>query len=365
VCPNFDSREPLHDALPFVSVVLPVRNEGRHIDTCIERLLEQDYPLDRMEIVVVDGDSNDDTRERLAALQARHPDARLRVLENPDRIVPHALNIAIRAAAGEVIVRMDGHSVPDRDYVRLCVRALAETGAANVGGVVEPVGTTPFGRAVALATQHRLGVGDAKYRTGGAPGFVDTVQFGAFRRDVFDKVGLFDESMVRNQDYELNVRIRNTGERIYLDPAIRFTYTPRGTPKALWRQYFQYGWWRVETVRRHPRSIRLRQLVPPAFVSLLLTLGLIAPWSAVAAVAFAALALTYGVTIAWVAIRMARKHHSAPPSTVALAFVILHFSWSTGFLMNLLTGGRIPYRALPPRVPALGDDPPAPFGSGE
>ena len=350
------------NALPFVSVVLPVRNEGRHIDTCIERLLEQDYPRERMEIVVVDGDSEDDTRERLAELQARHPDARLRVLDNPERIVPPALNIAIRAAQGDVIVRMDGHSVPERDYVRLCVRALTQSGAANVGGVVEPVGTTPFGRAVALATQHRLGVGDAKYRTGGAPGFVDTVQFGAFRRDVFNKIGLFDESMVRNQDYELNVRIRNAGEQIYMDPAIRFTYTPRDTPGALWRQYFQYGWWRVETVRRHPRSLRWRQLVPPAFVSMLLVLGLIAPWSALAAVAFTALALTYCGAVVGVSVRLAATDDPVGPWKVALAFATLHFAWSIGFLLNVFTSGRFPYRAGPPSVPAMEDRPQAPGG---
>jgi hypothetical protein len=213
--------------------VLPIRNEADHIEACLERLLRQDYPRDRLEVLVVDGASDDGTPEVVERVRANHPDADLRLLDNPQRTVPPALNIGIRAARGDVIVRMDGHAVPAPDYVAACVAALARSGAANVGGVVEAEGATPFGQAVALATQHPLGAGDAKHRIGGAAGDVDTVPFGAFRRDVFDKVGLFDESLVRNQDYEFNVRIRAAGERVHFDPRIRFAYTPRGSARAL------------------------------------------------------------------------------------------------------------------------------------
>lgn len=338
------------DVLPFVSVVLPIRNEALHIEACIENLIDQDYPLERLEILVVDGRSEDDTRTKLRLLQERHPRVDLTVLDNPARAIAPALNIALQAARGQVIVRMDGHSLPARDYVSACVAALRRSGAASVGGIVEAVGATPFGAAVARATTHRLGAGDAKYRIGSEPDFVDTVPFGAFRRDIFDRIGYFDESMARNEDYELNIRIRDAGERIYLDPAIRFTYTPRGTVRGLWSQYFQYGWWRVETFRRHPRSMRPRQVIPPLFVATLLVTAFVAPWWQSAAYGLGALILLYGAVVLGTASRLAGHRVSA--FQVALAFAIVHAAWGLGFLTNLVTAGRFPYRARPPTIPS-------------
>ena len=337
--------------LPSVSVILPIRNEERHIEACLERLLTQDYPSERLEVLVVDGRSDDGTLEVVRLVQARHPEFDLRLLDNPERTVPPGLNAAIRASTGEVIIRMDGHTVPAADYVSACVAALRASGAANVGGVIEPVGTTPFGRAVALASAHRLGAGDAKYRVGGKPGYVDTGPFGAFRREVFERVGLFDESLVRNQDYELNVRIRASGERVYLDPAIRSAYTPRDGVPALWGQYFQYGWWKVETLRRHPRSLRWRQLVPPAFVVGLAILALAAPWSAPAAVAAALGAAAYLAVVVVTSWGLARELRQV--ARVALAFTVIHVAFGAGFITNLVSGGRFPYRAGRPRVPAF------------
>ena len=336
---------------PTVSVVLPVRNEGRHLQACLERLIDQDYPRDRVEIIVVDGRSDDATHDVLERVMSRHPNVRLRVLDNPDRIVPTALNIGIRAAVGEVIVRMDGHSIPERTHLTACVRALRSSGAANVGGGMRAEGTTPFGRAVALVMRHRLSAGDARYRTGGRAGDVDTVPFGAFRRDVFDRVGLFDESMVRNQDYEFNARLRAAGERVYFDPSINFVYAPRETPGGLWRQFFQYGWWRVETIRRHPSSVRWRQLVPPIFVGTFTTALLLAPWFLTASWALVAITAAYLGTVATVSLAIARSDGTATPLNIALGFAIIHLAFGTGFLTNLLTGGRLPYRSGPPAVP--------------
>jgi len=339
---------------PLVSVVLPIRNEADHIEACLERLIRQAYPADRLEILVVDGRSDDGTRDVVRQVQARHPDARIRLLDNPERVVPPALNAGIRAARGEVIVRMDGHSVPSDDYVARCVEVLAETGAANAGGVVEPTGATRFGEAVALATGHPLGAGDARYRIGGAPGDVDTVMLGAFRRDVFAKVGLFDESMVRDQDYEMNVRIRKAGERIRFDPRVRFRYTPRGTLRGLWQQYFEYGWWKGETWRRHRESFRWRQLVPPAFVAGMLGLTVAAPWLAAARYGWIVAAAVYLATVLAVSVRLAR-----PPvgvGAVAAAFGVLHVAYGLGVVLWLATAGRYPYRADSPRVPRLRED---------
>ncbi len=337
--------------LPFVSIVLPIRNEADHIGACISRLLDQDYPHERMEIIVVDGMSDDGTRARLRELQATSRRVAIRVIDNPAMIVPTGLNLAIQAARGDVIVRMDGHTTPALDYVSACVAALRTSGAANVGGVIEPTGLTPMGEAIAIVTSHPLGVGDAKYRTGGAAGNVDTVPFGAFRRDVFERVGLFDESMVRNQDYEMNVRIRRAGESIYLDPAIRSVYTPRSDIASLWKQYLQYGWWRVETLRRHPGSLRWRQAVPPVFVAALVVLALAGLAWPLAAVGWLVMVGTYGVLVAAVALR--RRSDRATPARIALAFATVHIAWGAGFALNVLSRGRYPYRSQPPRVPAL------------
>lgn len=335
--------------LPRVSVVLPIRNEADHIEACLERLLTQDYPKSLMEIVVVDGCSDDGTQEAVRRVKARNPCVPVRMLVNPKRTVPPAFNAGVCAALGSVIVRMDGHTVPDEDYVSRCVTALMSSGAANVGGVIEPVGTTPFGRAVALVMQHPLGAGDARFRVGGEAGDVDTVPFGAFRRDLFERVGLFDESMVRNEDYEFNVRVRASGERVYLDPSIRSSYTPRSTPRALWGQYFQYGWWRVETWRRHPSSLRWRQALPPAFVASLLALLVMGLLSTVASVSLVAGLATYFAVVVLMSWRLAGS--SASVWAVAAAFMILHVAYGAGFLVSLISGGRYPYRARPPHVP--------------
>lgn len=341
------------DPLPTVSVVLPIRNEVAHIEAVLARLLEQDYPRSLViEILVVDGRSEDGTREAIARFQQQHPDARVHVLDNPRRITSSALNIGISAAQGEVVVRMDGHAIPAADYVSRCVETLQRTGAANVGGVVEPVGQTAFGAAVALATRHPLGAGDARYRVGGAAGEVDTVMYGAFRRSVFEDVGLFDESMVVNEDYELNVRIRKAGHTIHFDPSIRFQYTPRGTARDLWRQYFRYGWWKVETLRRVPQSLRWRQALPPALPAALFVLMLTSPWSTAAAAALLAVVVSYSAATGAVAWRVA-----TPPASLVsvwLAFAVIHLAWGLGFLLNLVTQGRFPYRAEPPRVPGPG-----------
>ena len=342
------------DWRPLVSVVVPVRNEAISIEACLERLVAQDYPNECIEILVVDGCSEDATRTIVERFRARHPGVALRLLENHQRTVSPAMNVGIRAARGEVIVRMDGHAVPASDYLRACVRALARSGAANVGGVVVAKGATPLGEAVALATQHPIGAGDARYRIGGRAGYVDTVPYGAFRREVFELVGLFDESLVRNQDYEINARIRAAGGRIYFDPAIWFTYTPRGDVVALSSQYFQYGWWKVETVRRHPRSLRSRQLVPPTLLVFLLSTALAAPfWAPAPSLLVLALVLYLSI-VGVVSYRIARP--PASPLQVLVALVALHLSWSLGFLCNAVSRGSYPFRAGPPVVPHLVTD---------
>lgn len=333
---------------PMVSVVLPIRNEARHIRACLERLLTQDYPAEKLEILVIDGMSEDETRDIVQEIIREHPERRLRLLDNPKRIVPPALNIGIQAAEGEVIVRMDGHTVPARNYVWACVDALNRSGAVNVGGRLNPKSEHGFGKAVMLAQAHPLGAGGAKFHYADEPQYVDTVYMGAFKREIFMKTGLFDESMIRNQDYEMNVRIRKAGGKIYLDPAIHAAYTPRDTPRKLWKQYFEYGWWRVETVRRHPDSLRWRQALPPMFVAAVVLLGLLSFWPmarALLALAVVPYVAVLGVT-SWTL-----RHELERPWQFGLAVAIMHFAFGFGFWASLLSGGRWPYRAQPPQVP--------------
>jgi succinoglycan biosynthesis protein ExoA len=333
---------------PVISVVLPIRNEAKHIRTCLERLLGQDYPADKLEILVIDGMSEDGTRDIVREMMAEHPERRLKLLDNPKKIVPPALNIGIQAAEGEIIVRMDGHTVPAPNYVSACVEALARSGAANAGGRLNPKSDRGFGRAVMLAQSHPLGAGGAKFHYADEPQFVDTVYLGAYRREIFERAGLFDESMVRNQDYEMNVRIRKAGGKIYLDPKIVSEYTPRDTPRKLWKQYFEYGWWRVETVRRHPDSLRWRQALPPAFVAAVVLLGLLSFWPV--ARALLALALVpYVAVLALTSWKLRRDLER--PWQFGLAVAIMHFAFGLGFWSSLLSGGRWPYRAAPPQVP--------------
>lgn len=320
---------------PFVSVILPARNAARHLPATLAALLAGDYPAVRMEVLVVDGASSDGTAEVIDGFASR--DGRVRRLENAAGSTPAGLNIGIRAARGEVIVRLDAHARPARDYVAACVAALARTGADVVGGRMVGAGSTPFGAAVAVATAVPFGAGDAAFRLGGE-GPVDTVYLGAWRSEVFQRVGLFDETLARNQDYELCERIRRTGGVVWLDPAIRSATTTRDTPAALARQYFGYGAGRAATTLRHPTSLRPRQLLPASFTATLLTLAAAAPRSPHARRLLTLALAAYLTADVVAARRAARGWAAAPPRArahLALAFPTMHLAWGVGFWFAL------------------------------
>jgi len=313
---------------PFISVVIPVRNEGRHVARTVSAVLDGEYPPERLEVIVVDGASGDDTRAQVRAIAAH--DARVRVLDNPAGRTPVGLNIGVRAARGDVIVRIDAHTLPAADYLTACVRALERAGVWAVGGRMVGAGETPFGRAVAAATGTPFGAGDARFRLGGE-GPADTVYLGAWWREVFDRVGLFDERMARNQDYELCVRIRAAGGTVWLDPEIRSITRVRETPAGLARQYFGYGEGRAATVALYPGSLRWRQAMPALFAAALAVGSLgallvpgLAAWFVAVVAGYAA--VTVGVT-AWVGRRMTwRDALRLPP-----VFWIIHLTWGCGF----------------------------------
>jgi glycosyltransferase involved in cell wall biosynthesis len=321
---------------PRVSIVMPCRNEAAYIGACLDSVLATDYPLDRMEVLVADGRSNDGTREIVERCAAQHPCVRL--LDNPARITPAALNTAIRVATGDVIIRMDAHGIYPRDYVPRLVRALQETGADNVGGVVItlPADDTPTARAIALAFSNPLGVGNAYFRIGvAAPRWVDTVPYGCFRRELFDRIGMFDEEMVRNQDDEFNLRVIRLGGRILLLPDVVSRYYARRSLGAVGRMFYQYGYFKPLVVRKAER-ITTRQLVPPLFVLTLAVTAVLGIWMPAAREAFAGIAGAYASLVLTGAAFAIRKHGVRCAAALAAVFSVMHVSYGWGYLRGIV-----------------------------
>ncbi len=322
------------EGVPLVSVIMPVRNEAAYIERSLGAVLAQDYPADRLEILVVDGLSDDGTREAVLAHAATRPN--LRLLDNPASIVPPGLNIGIRQARGEIVVRVDGHCEIAPDYVRLCVEHLlaGHEGAPveAVGGPIETVGETDEAQAIALAMSSWFGVGGSAFRTiKDRPLLVETVAFPAYRRATLQRLGPFDEELVRNQDDEYNYRLLKSGGRVLLSPDIRSRYYSRSSLRSLWRQYYQYGYWKVRVMQKHPRQMRLRQFAPPAFVAGLLgsaALGMV--WSPFRWLLGVVLAL---YTAANVVASFAPGRAHAP--RLLIIHPILHLSYGLGFLVGL------------------------------
>lgn len=322
---------------PFVSVVVPCRNEERYIAACLESIRASDYPHDRMEVLVVDGMSQDRTREIVARDAAAHPWVHL--LDNPEQITPAGLNRAIRAARGEVIVRMDAHVEYAPDYISRSVAALRESGADNVGGVIvtRPADRTAAARAIALGLSHPFGVGNSYFRIGTRHRrWVDTVAFGCFRREVFEQIGLFDEDLVRNQDDELNARLIRHGGRILLVPEIVSYYYARGSLRHLGRMYYQYGLFKPLAAQRAGGFVTVRPLVPPAFLLVLVGLGTLSAWWRPAGMLWGGVAGTYLAVILGCAGYAARTHGVKTALALALVFPVLHFSYALGFLSGLV-----------------------------
>jgi len=321
------------DSVPTVTVIVPIRNEEAYIAKCLHSIVEQDYPKDSLEVLVVDGLSDDRSREIVEKFRREH--AFIRLLDNPRRIIPAAMNIGIKETAGEVIIRVDGHCRLVPDYISQCVRYLEETEAACVGGAIESIGQTPMARAISLAMSSPFGVGDAYFRYAQKERYVDTLAFGAYRRQVFDQIGLFDEELMRNEDYDLHYRLRQAGEKILLTPAVKSFYYTRGTLGQLWAQYFWYGFWKVRMLRKHPRSARIRQLVSPLFVLVLLLSGALSPISRLAAWVFALVIASYlSLSLAFSFSIAAHSGWRYLP-ILPVIFACLHLSWGLGFLYSL------------------------------
>jgi len=332
---------PAPASTPTASIIVPCYNEVRTIGALLEAVVSQTVALAELEVIVADGGSDDGTREAIQSFGESHPELRLRLVDNPARTIPAALNTAIGQARGRVVIRLDAHSAPQPDHVQRCLVTLERTRAANVGGLwdIRPGAETWVGRAIAAAAAHPLGAGDARYRIDGAEGPVDTVPFGAFDRGWLDKVGKFNEGLLSNEDYEYNVRIRRAGGVVYFDPAIRSSYTARPTLRGLARQYARYGYWKARMLLRFPGSLRLRQAVPPMFVLSSLALAATAGFSGSARNALAiAWALYLAVLLLSGALEAVRASQPALLVGLPLALITIHVAWGGAFWIGLLTG---------------------------
>jgi succinoglycan biosynthesis protein ExoA len=325
--------EPDLPSFPFVSVLIPVRDEGRHLAACLDGVLAQDYPRERMEVIVADGMSTDETRDILNSYAAR--DRRLCLIDNLRGIVSTGLNAALARSRGEVIVRMDAHTEYAPDYIRQCVAVLAKTGASNVGGPARTKAETYVQRAIAAAYHSRFASGGARFHNVAYEGPVDTVTYGCWPRAVFARVGLFDEELIRNQDDEHNLRLTRAGARVWQSPRIRSWYRPRGSLAALFRQYAQYGYWKVWVIRKHKLPASVRHLVPAAFVAAIALLTLAAPFWQPALWAWIALLRCYLLAIVIASLLTCRNAAWDLLPILPAVFACYHVGYGCGFLYGL------------------------------
>ena len=320
---------------PFVTIVMPIRNEAAFIEQTIRSILDNDYPKDRLEILVADGQSDDGTAEIVDRMG--RDDSRVLLFENTGRIVSTGLNMTLQAARGDIFIRVDGHCTVTPDFIKKSVACLKEHPEAwVVGGYWKTVSEGFIGRVVAAATQSRVGVGNARHRLGNFDGWTDTVPYGAHYKWVLDKVGYFDEELVRNQDDEFNMRIIQAGGKIWISSDICSTYYSRSSLRKLWRQYIQYGFWRMRTLQKHGKPAVFRQIVPVLFVLTIMALaglGLVSPlfwWALVALMVLYTLGLLYG------AADVGRQAGFKCALAAPLVFMIIHFGYGMGTLWGMI-----------------------------
>jgi glycosyltransferase involved in cell wall biosynthesis len=329
---------------PFVTIAMPCLNEERFIEACLESVRRQDYPSDKVEVLIADGGSTDRTRDLIQRAAAADP--RIVLLDNPDKLQAPAMNRMIKAARGDVIVRMDVHSDYADDYVRRCVEALERTGADNVGGAARARAKTSFQKALCAALQSPLGIGGSKYRDESYEGYVESIFPGAFRREVFERIGLYDPHAITNEDAELNQRLIDSGGKIYLSRDIIVHYYPRESFKALARQYFKYGHGRARTLLKHGRFLSVRPALPFLAVcggAALLATSLVQPFTPFAFGGYAAGTLAE-------AVRIGRREGPAAIPVVWAIFPVLHVAHGLGFGAGLAAYLRRPDWSEPERL---------------
>ncbi|WAC06778.1 MAG: glycosyltransferase family 2 protein [Thermodesulfobacteriota bacterium] len=319
---------------PLITIILPVRNEGSYIRRCLDSILDQTISKDLLEVLVIDGNSDDATPEivRSYSRQFRY----IKLLKNPEQNTIDALNLGIKNASGDFIVRVDGHSYLEKDYIEQCIKALECTDADNVGGGMRPVGDTYLQKAIAFATSSVFGIGRGKFHYSDKKEYVDTVYLGAFRRQVFDKVGSYDPEMHYSEDNELNLRIAKKGGKILLSPKIRSYYFPRESLKEVWRQYFKYGYFKPKVLQKHNLSISFRHFVPAFLVASLVATATLSFFRPLFGYFF------YGIFACYLSISFLFSLYISINNGIRylpimpIVFATLHLSYGTGFIKGLL-----------------------------
>lgn len=317
-----------------VSVVIPARNERDYIGKCLDSLVKQDYPINLLHIVVVDGSSEDGTIDIVTQYQQQY--GYIHLVMNQRKVTPAALNLGIMDSDSDVVIILGAHSFVKEDWIRQNVEALVRSGADCVGGPIESISETPLSSAISSAMSSPFGVGNARFRYSEQEAFVDTVAFGAYRREVFNRIGLFDEELVRNQDDEFNFRLIQSGGRILLSPLIRSSYYTRGSLGKLWRQYYQYGFWKVRVIQKHRKIPSLRHLVPPIFAAGILLLPFLSLLHPIICILTIIIFGIYLLMIILFAFKVWDKKAYRLIPAIAAAFLILHFSYGLGFYEGVL-----------------------------
>lgn len=320
---------------PLITVIIPAYNEAEAIGRCLDSLAAQEYPLDRLEVIVADGGSRDGTRQAAAGYQEKLP--RFRLLDNPGRTAPAALNLGIKAAQGEIVIRLDAHCFVPPDFISKNAAVLSQVPAEVVGGPITTVGRGYLGQAIALVLSSPFGVGDSYFRFAKTARYVDTLAFGACRRELFDRVGTFNERLTRNQDIEFNQRIRRAGGRIWLTPEIKSFYQCRSSLTAFIRQNWANGCWNIRTRRLAGQALSLRHFIPLVFVTSLLVLaGLGLFWLPARFLFGLELALYFSAALAaaWIGTRDRGRRRFLP--VLPFLFFVFHASYGLGSLRAVL-----------------------------
>lgn len=319
--------------MAFISVILPLYNEEKYIESCVKSLLRQDYPKEKMEWIFVDGNSTDRTVEILKSYQCRYSNL-IKILNNPDKTVPYAMNIGIKNSTGKYIIRLDGHAEYNDDYISKCVHYLDTTDADNVGGIAITKSSNFTGNAIAMILSSKFGVGNSQFRTGGKSGYVDTVPFGAFRREVFERLGGYDVGLTRNEDNEMNYRIRANGGKIYLSDEIVFSYYCRDSVQGIVNMAVQNGYWNVVTMSSCPGSMGVRHFMPLLFLLSLIFLPLLGLIHEYFFFFLGIELLLYVLLGLFFAIKSSAKIYYIP--FVFILFPVFHIAYGLGSLFGLI-----------------------------
>lgn len=330
--------------MQIVSIIIPCFNEQKRIRTLLESIFSQTYPREFIEVVIADGNSTDRTRAIIEEFKSTFTELNIILIDNPKRTIPSGLNLGIRASHGDIIIRIDAHSRPYPDYIERCVESLVSGLAENVGGVweIQPGEKTWIAQSIATAAALPIAVGDAMYRHATKPAYVETVPFGAFKREVLALVGFYDETLLANEDYEFNSRILQSGGRIWLDPKIRSQYFARSTLSELAKQYWRYGYWKWKMLRRYPKTLRWRQALPPLFVlslifSMIVSIFYHQFWFIPAGELFIYFSIL--ITVGFQSSIRLKKWGIF--FGIPAAIFIMHFSWGLGLLWSIIKGNSL------------------------